>query len=134
MNGALTRSGAAWQTAPGIASARGRKTMPKDEWGLKRSCPNCATRFYDLGRDPMTCPACAATFSVESLTMGKPRPVRPEKVKPEAADIGDVPELESDDEVIDGDDDDIADDILEDDEDNVDIDEIADVAADDEEA
>jgi uncharacterized protein (TIGR02300 family) len=106
--------------------------MPKDEWGLKRSCPSCATRFYDLQRDPMTCPACGATFSAESLLAGKPRPVRSEKVKPEAADIGDVPELDTDDEVIDGEDE-LGDDILEDEEDNVDIDEIADVAADDEE-
>jgi uncharacterized protein (TIGR02300 family) len=108
-------------------------TMPKDEWGLKRVCPNCTTRFYDLQNDPMTCPACGATFSVESLVAGKPRPVRVEKAKPEAADVSDVPDLETDDEVIDADDD-IEDDILEDEEDNVDLDEIADVASEDEES
>ena len=32
--------------------------MPKDEWGVKRLCPHCGTRFYDLQRDPMTCPNC----------------------------------------------------------------------------
>jgi hypothetical protein len=26
--------------------------MPKEEWGTKRVCPNCETRFYDLRRDP----------------------------------------------------------------------------------
>lgn len=106
--------------------------MPKDEWGLKRACPTCATRFYDLGRDPMTCPACGAVFSLESLTAGKPRPVRQEKVKPEASDIGDVPDLDADDEVIDADDD-LADDLLEDEEDNVDLEDIADVPTDEEE-
>jgi uncharacterized protein (TIGR02300 family) len=107
--------------------------MPKDEWGLKRVCPSCATRFFDLQRDPMTCPSCGATFTVESLTATKSRPTRQEKAKPQAADIGDVPEIETDDEGIDTDDD-LDDDILEDEEDNVDLDEIADVAADDEES
>lgn len=107
--------------------------MPKDEWGLKRACPSCATRFYDLQRDPMTCPSCGATFTAESLLAGKSRPVRIEKTKPQASDIGDVPDIEGDEEVIETDAD-IEDDILEDDEDNVDLDEIADVPADDEES
>jgi uncharacterized protein (TIGR02300 family) len=107
--------------------------MPKDEWGLKRVCPNCTTRFYDLQRDPMGCPACGASFSVESLLAGRSRPVRFEKAKPQAADIGEVPDLDTDDAVIEGDDE-LEDDILEDEEDNVDLDEIADVAADDEES
>jgi uncharacterized protein (TIGR02300 family) len=106
--------------------------MPKDEWGLKRVCPNCTTRFYDLQNDPMTCPACGATFSVESLLAGRSRPVRFEKAKPEAAVAGDVPEIETEDAVIDTDDD-LEDDILEDEEDNVDLDEIADVASDEDE-
>ena len=25
--------------------------MVKPEWGTKRTCPKCATRFYDLGKD-----------------------------------------------------------------------------------
>jgi len=30
--------------------------MVKAEWGAKRSCPKCATRFYDLTNDdPVTC-------------------------------------------------------------------------------
>ena len=36
--------------------------MPKDEWGVKRNCPTCSTRFYDLRTDPMHCPNCGATF------------------------------------------------------------------------
>jgi uncharacterized protein (TIGR02300 family) len=107
--------------------------MPKDEWGLKRVCPNCTTRFYDLQRDPMTCPACGATFSAESLVASKGRTIRVEKAKPEAAELEDVPDIETDDPVVESDDD-LDDDILEDeDEGSVDLDEIADVAADDEE-
>ena len=47
--------------------------MPKDEWGVKRLCPHCASRFYDLKRDPMTCPECGHSFSAESLTAGRGR-------------------------------------------------------------
>ena len=25
--------------------------MVKPEWGAKRTCPKCSTRFYDLGKD-----------------------------------------------------------------------------------
>ena len=25
--------------------------MVKPEWGTKRTCPKCSTRFYDLGKD-----------------------------------------------------------------------------------
>lgn len=106
--------------------------MPKDEWGVKRICPTCSTRFYDLRTDPMTCPNCGATFTVESLTAVKAKALRPEKVKPEPVDLEDLPEIETDDEAIEADDD-LDDEILEDEEDTVDLDEIADVPSDEEE-
>jgi Protein of unknown function (FYDLN_acid) len=106
--------------------------MPKDEWGVKRLCPSCSTRFYDLQHDPMTCPNCSATFTVDSLTAVKAKAQRPEKVKPEPVDIEDLPVID-DEEVID-DGDDLDDEILEDEDDNVDLDEIADVATDEEES
>lgn len=106
--------------------------MPKDEWGVKRICPSCSTRFYDLRADPMTCPACGAVFTLDSLTAVKAKIARPEKHKPEPVDAEDLPDIETDDDAV-VDDDDLADDILEDEEDNVDLEEIADVAADDEE-
>jgi hypothetical protein len=107
--------------------------MPKDEWGVKRICPTCSTRFYDLRHDPMTCPHCAAIFSLESLTALKPKALRPEKLKPEPADLEDLPDLETDEDVIEGDDD-LNDEILEDEEDNVDLDDIADVGPEEEES
>jgi hypothetical protein len=64
--------------------------------------------------------------------MAKPKALRPEKVKPEPEDVDDLPDIEADPEVIEADDD-LDDEILEDDDDNVDLDDIADVAADDEE-
>jgi uncharacterized protein (TIGR02300 family) len=109
--------------------------MPKDKWGVKRVCPSCATRFYDLRVDPMTCPSCGTTFTIESLTAVKARPLRPEKLKPEPVDIEDLPDIESDDDddAIESDDD-IGDEILEDEDDSVDLEDIADVAKDEEES
>ena len=40
-------------------------TMPKAEWGVKRTCPNCEARFYDLQREPILCPECGATFNMD---------------------------------------------------------------------
>lgn len=106
--------------------------MPKDEWGAKRVCPHCSVRFYDLRSDPMTCPNCGATFTVDSLTAVKAKTMRPEKVKPEPVDLEDLPEIDADEDGIDTDDD-LDDEILEDEEDNVDLEEIADVSANEEE-
>jgi uncharacterized protein (TIGR02300 family) len=107
--------------------------MPKDEWGVKRVCPTCSTRFYDLRTDPMTCPNCGATFTIESLTAVKAKALRPEKAKPEPVDLEDLPEIDTDDEALETDDD-LDDEILEDEEDNVDLDDIADVPSDEEES
>jgi uncharacterized protein (TIGR02300 family) len=32
----------------------------RPELGIKRTCAQCAVRFYDLGRAPAQCPACGA--------------------------------------------------------------------------
>lgn len=45
--------------------------MAKPEWGAKRLCASCGERFYDLQRDPITCPDCGAPFEIEVLTRGK---------------------------------------------------------------
>jgi uncharacterized protein (TIGR02300 family) len=108
--------------------------MPKDEWGVKRLCPHCGTRFYDLQRDPMTCPNCAHSYTSESLVAGRGRVMIAEKavVKERDLDIDDIAEEGDLDE--EGGDVDLDDDLLEDDEDdNVSLDEIADVGGGDEE-
>lgn len=107
--------------------------MPKDEWGVKRICPSCSTRFYDLRHDPMLCPNCGAQFTIESLTASKSKPLRSEKPRPQPVETDeDLPDIETDDDAIESDDD-LDDEILEDEDDNVDLDEIADVASDEEE-
>lgn len=107
--------------------------MPKEEWGVKRACPKCLVRFYDLQNDPMTCPSCEAEFSLESLTdTGKSR-VAQDKVKPAA------PQTDEADVVLDDDDDDTVkaegDDLLDDEEEEtVNLEEIADVAKEDDDS
>lgn len=106
--------------------------MPKDELGVKRLCPHCASRFYDLQKDPMTCPVCGATMTIESITSaGRTRTMVAEKTSDNDNDLS-VDDLSDDD--LDGDssDVDIDDDLLEEDEDdNVSLDEIADVGGED---
>jgi len=41
--------------------------VAKADWGTKRICPNCGTRYYDMRRDPVTCPKCGAPFDAETL-------------------------------------------------------------------
>ena len=80
----------------------------KAERGMKRKCQNteCGSRFYDLNRDPVTCPICGTVNALASSPMAvaaaapalekvarKPvkKPVYPvESVKPE-----DAPEAEA---------------------------------------
>lgn len=45
--------------------------MAKPEWGTKRVCQSCGTRFYDLMRTPCTCPKCGS--AVEAEVVFKPR-------------------------------------------------------------
>ena len=49
--------------------------MVKPEWGLKRICPNCGTRYYDFNKEPATCPACGTVYDPEALL--KSRRTRP---------------------------------------------------------
>ncbi|MFC0199123.1 FYDLN acid domain-containing protein [Paracoccus rhizosphaerae] len=104
--------------------------MPKEEWGTKRLCPHCATRFYDLQADPMTCPACGNQFTLDSLTDGRGKTLVSEKTS--ARNQND--DLVDDDEDIADESGEIDDDLLEEDDDDGDVslDDIADVADDDE--
>lgn len=104
--------------------------MPKEEWGTKRLCPHCATRFYDLNNDPMTCPACSNEITLQSFTDGRSKSLISEK----KASKDQSNHVETDDD-IDDDSGDLDDDLLEDDDDDADVslDEIADVSDDDDE-
>ena len=106
--------------------------MPKEEWGVKRVCPTTGKRFYDLNKSPIVSPY---TNDVVELDQNKNR-----MIAADAADMSTVrdkeAELESEDIVLEEDADDVevnlADDILEDDEeDTVPLEEIADMSSDD---
>ena len=106
--------------------------MKKAEWGAKRLCPKCATRFYDLGQDPATCPSCDNVFEISTLYQSD---IRASTVKDAAKAKAKAPAdiLDEDTDIID-DDIEIDDALLEDDDDDtVSLDEIADVAANDDE-
>jgi uncharacterized protein (TIGR02300 family) len=112
--------------------------MPKEEWGVKRACPKCSVRFYDLKNDPMTCPSCGATFDLASLTQQKSRATVAPKATPaptpevvdDADDVAVVLDDDDEDENPAAPAEDLGDDLLEaDDEDTVNLEEIADVPA-----
>lgn len=62
--------------------------MAKPEWGTKRSCPKCGTRFYDLGKeDPVACIECGEEWHPEPVLKTKqPIPFEDEKKKDKEAD------------------------------------------------
>jgi len=52
--------------------------------GTKRTCPECAARFYDLNKTPIECPKCGAAFTVEPILPSKhDQQVKPEEAKPD---------------------------------------------------
>jgi hypothetical protein len=65
-------------------------TALKAARGTKRTCQNsdCGARFYDLGRDPITCPICDSNYVIPisappgsgASGMRKPPPKTPEFV------------------------------------------------------
>ena len=105
--------------------------MPKEEWGVKRVCPTTGKRFYDLNRNPIVSPY---TGEVVELDTSKTRMI--------AADAEDLSskeskatELDAEDVVLDDEDVDVdlGDDLLEEDDedDNVPLEEIADMPSED---
>jgi uncharacterized protein (TIGR02300 family) len=67
--------------------------LAKPEWGTKRICPSCGTRYYDLLREQVICPKCSTPYDPEAfLKARRARPVAP--VEKELAPVGD--DLETD--------------------------------------
>lgn len=72
--------------------------MVKPEWGAKRTCPKCSTRFYDLGKDdPVTCIACGTAWEPEPVLKSKQPMPFDASVHGAAADKARKEKLESDD-------------------------------------
>jgi uncharacterized protein (TIGR02300 family) len=63
--------------------------VAKPEWGTKRICPSCGTRYYDLLRKPVICPKCSTPFDPEAfLKSRRARPAAPveKELEPAGAD------------------------------------------------
>ncbi|WP_265563868.1 FYDLN acid domain-containing protein [Sphingomicrobium arenosum] len=75
--------------------------MVKPEWGTKRTCPKCSTRFYDLGNDePVTCIECGAEWIPEPVLKSKqPLPFDDDDKKKKDDDLAgdDLDDVEDDD-------------------------------------
>jgi uncharacterized protein (TIGR02300 family) len=57
----------------------------KPEWGHKRNCQSCSARFYDLNKNPATCPKCGKEFDPSTaVKKRRGRPPLAEKKKAEA--------------------------------------------------
>jgi uncharacterized protein (TIGR02300 family) len=72
-------------------------TVAKPEWGTKRICPSCGTRYYDLMRDPVVCPKCSTPFDPEAfLKARRSRPAAPVERELEPVGAEDIdPDLEA---------------------------------------
>lgn len=46
--------------------------MARPELGLKRQCMSCGAKFYDLARDPATCPKCGAVYQAAASRVAPP--------------------------------------------------------------
>src|ERR1700739_3481909 len=71
--------------------------VAKPEWGSKRICPSCGTRYYDLLREPVVCPKCGTPYDPEAfLKARRTRPAAPveKELEPVSADELDT-ELET---------------------------------------
>ena len=108
--------------------------MPKEEWGTKRVCPTTGKRFYDLNADPIVSPYSGEVVELET---GKSRMIAADAE--DAASAKAKAESTEEDAVLEDDEDvdvELDDDLLDDDDedDNVSLDEIADVASEDDES
>ncbi len=66
--------------------------MAKPEWGTKRTCQSCSAKFYDMRRDPVSCPKCGTVLDLEALVKPRrsravaavvePKPVKPPPKRP----------------------------------------------------
>ncbi len=45
--------------------------MHKEDWGIKRVCLSCGSRFYDLNKSPILCPNCGEVFDIEYMIKKK---------------------------------------------------------------
>ncbi len=84
--------------------------MAKLEWGRKRTCLSCNTKYYDLNKSPIICPSCGSEFDTDLLLRSRKgrgfsskEIVEDNDLSEDISDIDDI-ENETDDEVVSDDD------------------------------
>jgi uncharacterized protein (TIGR02300 family) len=72
--------------------------VANEDLGVKRDCPNCSARFYDLQKDPAECPKCGHEFTPDVLLKSRKRLREEEQAaaKPSAKVDDDAEELVED--------------------------------------
>ena len=63
--------------------------MAKTDWGIKRNCASCSTKFCDFNRNPILCPSCG-----KELVLEKPARVKLNKNNNEKPSKNVLPEKE----------------------------------------
>ncbi len=114
--------------------------MAKEEWGVKRTCPESGKRFYDLNADPVTSPYTGTEYPLSFFTNDKSKGSMSHKEDQSALKKAKEAEVDDDADVLDDADEtvgeaNLGDDVLDDDDDDtVPLEELADVPASDEES
>lgn len=104
--------------------------MPKAEWGTKRICPTTGKRFYDLNRNPIVSPYTGEIVDIETVRRKAAGAIIAQEAKSSSL-LDD--DLEADDLIeADADEADMDEELLEDDDETVSLDDLADVAGGDE--
>jgi len=85
--------------------------MAKPEWGKKRICLACNTKYYDLNKSPIICPSCGSEFDPDIYLKSRKgknlsAKVVSEKKQNISEDISNIDDIEpdTDDEVVSDDD------------------------------
>ncbi|MDC1356532.1 TIGR02300 family protein [Pseudomonadota bacterium] len=81
--------------------------MAKPEWGVKRICPACGTKYYDFNNSPIICPSCNMEFDPDIyLKSRKGKNLSPKLVADNNDNISNLDdiEVENDEEVVSDDD------------------------------
>jgi len=75
--------------------AKEYRTVAKPELGTKRLCAGCGAKFYDLNKDPITCPKCGTVYEVAVVApRGRPDAAAARAVAPEPAEAPEPQEAE----------------------------------------
>ena len=100
--------------------------MPNPEWGKKRVCPTTGKRFYDLNRNPIVSPYTGEIVDIETVRRKAAGAIIAQEAKSSSL-LDD--DLEADDLIeADADEADLDEELLEDDDETVSLDDLADVA------